>query len=657
LNPEEAMEEYADRKKRALDLLAATISFARERGAPEIVEELEETSRRLAQGRLFVVVCGEFKRGKSTLLNAYLEEKDLLPVDEDIATRLVTTVGYAEREEILVWAGDDRKGKPRSLAREEIAEYVSARRNPDNQRQARLLAIETPNEKLKEGLVLVDTPGVGGIYNEHSGITFAFIPNADVVLFVSDALSPLSADELRFLERRIVPHVSEILFVVTKIDQVLDYRSVVESNREKLAAVLERPAAEISILAVSSLNKLAYLASGDEEDLRDSRFPELEAELWRLLQERGGLLLLVRALRGAAAGLAHLQGPLAAELDALQQQDREEIERRQAQLRQAQERLGELLDRSARWRTELAYGLQDLRKGILGTELELKAVRVRQHAEEYLEDDRLLADPKRIYLQIKVDIQSLYTELFNKLLAGGDDLQREIETASRIVLNPYQRPPVDTAMKLPEIPAIAGKPRDALWKKALEVGRHASVSMTGGTLVGGVIGGILGGVAGVFMGGVGAVPGAQIGALLGGALGQLAGLGGGTRQALEGIRQREREQVRRDCRAALTPLIQESIVLCRSELEKALTDLERWMIEDFVARLSQEKTAAERSLQAFQKGLQTSQAEAGQRIQTLEAGLRRLESLEALCGEQLASALGSRETDPVAAGQGELVGA
>lgn len=649
------MEEYAGRKKRALDLLAETISFARERSAPEVVEELEEAFRRLAQGRLYVVVCGEFKRGKSTLLNAFLEEKDLLPVDEDIATRLVTTIGYAEREEILVWTRDGKKDKPRPIRREEIAEYVSARHNPDNQHKAKLLAIQTPNEKLKEGLVLVDTPGVGGIYDEHSEITFAFIPNADVILFVSDALSPLSADELSFLERRIVPHVSEILFAVTKIDQVLDYRSIVESNREKLAAVLQRPAGEVSILAVSSLNKLAYLSSGDEEDLQDSHFPELEAELWRLLQERGGLLLLARALRGAAAGLAHLRGPLAAELDALKQQDRKELERQEAQLRRAEERLGELLDRSARWRTELGYGLQDLRKEILETELELKAVRVRQSMEEYLDNDRLLADPRKIHLQIKVDLQSLYTELFNKLLSRGGDLQREIEAASRISLNPYQSPPVDTAVKLPEISSLAGKRRDALWKKVLEVGVQSSVSMTGGALVGGVVGGIIGGVVGFFMGGVGAAPGAQVGALLGGALGNLAGLGGGTRQALQGIRQREREQVQRDCRTVLTSFIQESIVLCRSELEKALTDLERWMTEELVARLVQEKKATERSLEAFQKGLQTSQAEAGQRIETLEAYLHRLENLEALCGEQLASALGPQEPSLVETGPGELV--
>src|SRR5260221_2262923 len=152
-------------------------------------------------------------------------------------------------------------------------------------RQARLLVMQIPNEQLKTGLVVVDTPGVGGLNSEHSDVTYAFIPNADVVLFVSDALKPLSTTDIHFIKERIAPVCPNLLFVVTKKDKNEAYQTIVDDNRQKLATALNKPPDAITIIPVSNLAKRDYLESHYHEDLEESNFTALEEQLWQYLNE------------------------------------------------------------------------------------------------------------------------------------------------------------------------------------------------------------------------------------------------------------------------------------------------------------------------------------------------------------------------------------
>jgi GTPase Era involved in 16S rRNA processing len=151
------------------------------------------------------------------------------------------------------------------------------------------MEIEAPNAQLKQGLTLVNTPGIGALYAQHTNITYAFIPNADAILFVRDTVKPLSEIDLRFIKERILPYTQDIIFVLTKKDQVKDYQALLEDNRKKLAATLESPAEQITIIPVSSLAKRDYLRSHDPEDLEESNFPLLENTLWQFVgAHRGG---------------------------------------------------------------------------------------------------------------------------------------------------------------------------------------------------------------------------------------------------------------------------------------------------------------------------------------------------------------------------------
>ncbi|WP_418605232.1 dynamin family protein [Georgenia sp. SUBG003] len=213
-------------------------------GRPDLARRLEQTRERLLDPDVRVMVVGEFKQGKSLLVNA-LVNAPVCPVDDDVATALPTIVRHGEVPSAVVLAppegrqgADDAPPVRRPVPLEELAAYVSERGNPGNQR--RLLAAEVvlPRAILAGGLTVVDSPGVGGLDSAHSLTTLTALPSADVVLLVSDASQEYTEPEIRFLRQamRICPHVA---CVVTKTDIYPDWRRIVELDRAHLDAVAE----------------------------------------------------------------------------------------------------------------------------------------------------------------------------------------------------------------------------------------------------------------------------------------------------------------------------------------------------------------------------------------------------------------------------------
>src|SRR5947209_19833021 len=100
------MATYEEKKQRALQLFSSAISFAQQSKQKEYIKPLQDAAQRLDDGQFMVVVCGEFRRGKSSLLNALLHEvQDLFPVDVAITTNLVTMVSYGASEKITAVVG------------------------------------------------------------------------------------------------------------------------------------------------------------------------------------------------------------------------------------------------------------------------------------------------------------------------------------------------------------------------------------------------------------------------------------------------------------------------------------------------------------------------------------------------------------------------
>lgn len=218
-----------------------------------------------------VVVVGEIKRGKSSLVNALVGQRDLLPVDVLMCTsapiRVIADPEWDEEPRCVLVRGDHKD--PISLA--DLPKWVThqaiqAIDRADSSEEAALLlptAAEIQVGFKELGLTtIIDTPGVGGL-DEHA-ITAALTEarQAGVLLMVCDASTPITAPEMDIL-RRARETVGSVIVAVTKSDKnIRRWRSIVDDNRRLIAQHL---GLEIPVIGVSSLRALDAMALGDPE--------------------------------------------------------------------------------------------------------------------------------------------------------------------------------------------------------------------------------------------------------------------------------------------------------------------------------------------------------------------------------------------------------
>ncbi len=616
---------YDQSRHQLLQLFQTAIDFARERNNNDMLQYLAKIMQHLNEGQLYVVVCGEYKQGKSSFINALLNEKeDLCPVDVDVTTSIVTTIAYGETEKITVLLGEpgeEPTQQKRLKSRDQIRDYVTEQGNPRNQRRARMLAIELPNEQLKSGLVLVDTPGVGGLNTEHTDVTYAFLPYADVALFISDAHEPLSELELNFIKDRVAPHCQDIIYIVTKKDQNAQFQVIVEDNRHKLAAKLKRPLDEITITPVSSLLKREYLEYQDEEALKASNFTSLDEQLWKHLNDGRGRILLLKAGIELGKSLGELRLPIQTELTACQEEDKQRLDELERAVKAKNNRLQVLLEKNAQWHTLLRDRLEDISSKI-ADEFRQGFVEIKHGIDTYLDDKALRGKPEQIVNLLQADMGGLLATMQKNLEQDAGMLQGVLERETGLDLNPYRD--ASTSDALVPLPKPIAKEKSGLWTKSLEVARNAtSTGIAGGTIMG-LLGAAVGGTIGLFAGGVGAIPGAYWGATIGASLGQIAGMATGARRAIQQMGNRERSEIAH----YLHTFVAEQEANLRRKLGGAIRDMERFLRDDFTDQLIREKRSIELALVALQNTRQSSQSQNKARIAILAVQLQRLDYVQ-----------------------------
>ena len=174
---------------------------------PDLGSHLEQARKRLGEQVLSVAVVGEFKRGKSTLVNALLQT-DVCPIDADIVTAVPTVVRYGAEPSAAApssrWTGraaDSRRPAPSRSPSTWTGSPTSSPRPRTRAGGARLRSVEVrlPHRLLKTGLSLVDTPGVGGLESAHGIVTLGALRATAGVIFVTDASQELTGPEVDFL--------------------------------------------------------------------------------------------------------------------------------------------------------------------------------------------------------------------------------------------------------------------------------------------------------------------------------------------------------------------------------------------------------------------------------------------------------------------------
>jgi len=248
---------------------------------PQLVQVLQQLERsdlanranaalaRLRRPATVVCVVGEFKQGKSSLVNGLLG-RDACPVDDDVATAAITLVRYGDQPAAVVRRKVDGEPVVEQITIEDLPQWVTEGGNPGNQRGVERVEIAVPSALLKQGLVIVDTPGMGGLGAGHAAATLAFLPFADGVILCSDASAELSAPEVEFLSRasELCP---TVLFAQTKIDLYPAWPRILDLNKGHL----ERSGVRVPTVVVSSALRHEALVRKDRDLNERSQFPVL----------------------------------------------------------------------------------------------------------------------------------------------------------------------------------------------------------------------------------------------------------------------------------------------------------------------------------------------------------------------------------------------
>lgn len=280
-------------------------------GMAEQAGDMDQVRDRLQNHVFSVGIMGEFKRGKSTVINALLGQAvvpaDILPCS--------ATLNY------IRWSPDKnaeihfKDGSTQTVAVEELTNYVTKITAESEEMAATVdhAVVHYPCMFCQNGVQIVDTPGLNDD-DRMTAISEQVIPTLDAIIMVLAVDSPFSKSEAEFVRNKVMTSdLGRIIFVVNKIDHIDedDVERVLADIRKRIeTSVLEKTAAvygkdseeykatrsklgEIRLLPISARNALKGRVKNDRRKYEESGYPEFEAMLSKLLTEERGMLELV----------------------------------------------------------------------------------------------------------------------------------------------------------------------------------------------------------------------------------------------------------------------------------------------------------------------------------------------------------------------------
>ncbi len=576
---------------------------------PDLGNHLEQARKRLGEQVLGVAVVGEFKRGKSTLVNALLQT-DVCPTDADIVTAVPTVVRYGAEpsaaallEPVDGSAGESPEGgtveEPVDVDR--LADLVSEAADASWRRRLRSVEVRLPHRLLKTGLSLVDTPGVGGLESAHGIVTLGALRTTSGVIFVTDASQELTAPEVDFL-RQALERCPAAVCVVTKTDLYPAWRRIVDLDRQHLA----NAGIDLPMIPVSSFLRL---------------------RAWRspALNEESGFGPLFDWLRAAVLEAAAKQAVAAAtrDLDFAQEQLRLEVVAEQqvlakpeasaevvGALRRRSERTRQLVERGNGWQQFLFDGIDQLIADVKH-DLAGRMRTVVRDVEAVIDQ----GDPKETWPDIEVWLQRQVVraanenhELLNERAAQlAADVAETFALESDEPLQLGLTAPVDVLRGLTVDPAQLAAPDSQKLVRMLFAGRAALIPVT-----------LAGSAAGLFASSLLVLAAAPVVAV---------GVGFIGRKLIRDERQRQltyrRQQAKMSCRRYLD----EANFVIEKDCLDSLRRTRRELRDEFQARAGVLHASSQRALSSAERAATLSPQEREQRAAQLAARRAEIERL------------------------------
>ena len=312
---------YVEELKRSLDKMSDSISSKIkliDQGNEnsillQVSEKLAFNSKHLDQAVFKILIMGEFKRGKSTLINAFLG-KEILPAYTKPCTDVINEIGWGEKGCALIIKSS---GAEISIPLEDLIHHVTIdgklNKAEDKTEVAR---ISWPLSLCEKGVEIIDTPGL----NEHTSrtkVTHNYLPNADAIVFVLSADQACSLTELEVIENQLFQHgYTDIFFVVNRMNNVKEKEraDVIDYIKQKIGKFTSDETTKIHF--VDSLAALEAKQAGKDPH---ETFQSLESCIQEHLVDKRGQLRLTSISNETHFSLGYLEGHLNDRLDKINQ--------------------------------------------------------------------------------------------------------------------------------------------------------------------------------------------------------------------------------------------------------------------------------------------------------------------------------------------------
>lgn len=569
--------------------LAAIARYER----PDLETRLRQARARLADDHIRLLVVGEFKQGKSMLVNGLLGAP-VCPVFDDIATSVPTVVRYAEQPTVTLVRGEERIEVPV----DQLPAYASEAGNPGNRERLDHIEVGIPRPILAEGLELVDTPGVGGLGSVHGAATMSALPTADAVLLVSDASQEYTAPELEFLHNA-VSVCPNVACVITKTDLYPDWRFVAQRNQKHL----ESAGVRASFFMVSSTLRWHALQTGDQEINQESGYPPLVTYLRKHVLGQAEELARRSTAHDVNAVIDHIADSLRAEQAA--QEDPASAAELINRLTLAEQRAAGLKERSARWQQTLSDGVADLNADV-DYDLRDRMREIVREAEEALQ----AGDPTKIWDQFSKWVAEAAAAAVSANSVWATQRARWL---ARRVAEHFDE---EREQMLPSLQMSSSDPLRSVRELSVKADEKWGI---GGRL----LTGLRGGYAGLLMFGL-------LGTVIGLSLINPISIGAGLLLGGKTIGdERKRIVTRRqnEAKTALRKYIDDVTFHAGKESRDMLRAMQRDLRDHFTTLAEQLKRSLQESIQAAQKSVKASSADRAARLQELAAELAALEKV------------------------------
>ncbi|HEY0470741.1 MAG TPA: dynamin family protein [Kribbella sp.] len=601
-------------------------TLTRERKRPDLTKRLDTAQAKLDSRTVTAVVVGEFKRGKSTLVNALLQTA-VCPVDADIVTAVPTLIRYGDSPGLTAYRQADPSQPPvgHGAPLNQIAQLVSESGVTSDEGRLQSVTVEVPHRMLRSGLCLLDTPGVGGLDSVHGQLTLAALAAADAILFVTDAAQELTAPELEFLKTAIA-RCPAAAIVITKTDLYGQWRRIVELNTEHLAAARM----DLPVIPVSSFLRL-----------RAAQRPELNKESgFAPLVEFLATAVVVPGTTRAAATIAQevdfIATQLAQESDAervvlTKPQSRPEV---LSKLTRARDQAAGLAAAGATWQQTLSDGIADL---VADVEHDLQSrLRAVMHDVETIIDE---GDPNETWADTEVWLrrQVAVAGVVNRDLL----IERARELGERVAQAFDLEAGTEVEVQLAQFSADLDE---------LELASVSSLSMPGGRLASLVMAGRTSIIVPMLVISLGSVLALPVLAVAGIAATLGAGIGG---KLLKDERKRQRTYRQQQAKAAVRRYVDEVAFVMNKDTRDSLRKTQRQLRDDFQERAALIHRTTAAALTAADRSARLAPAEQSARAAQLSVEGERLRSIRS--GLREVALAGARPSAGAAAGLGIAV--